>query len=137
MLPKFECRLASTLRANVRLRNLLHGMKPTPMLLLRLFSGTNLGQAQPLSKVPAGLLVDAYAYGRERLEHGSHSRLLADTARSIVESQQSPHGTPVMRSGAEIRPAGAQPQRSRERTCCSLSLATDYIFVAVRSKIGT
>ena len=42
MLPKFKCRLASRLRANVRLRNLLHGMKAGPVLLLRLFYGTNL-----------------------------------------------------------------------------------------------
>jgi hypothetical protein len=42
MLAYFKCRLPRTLRANVRLRNLLHGMKPRPVLLLRLFYGTNL-----------------------------------------------------------------------------------------------
>jgi hypothetical protein len=42
MLPKFKCMLPSRLRANVRLRNLLHGMKAGPVLLLRLFYGTNL-----------------------------------------------------------------------------------------------
>jgi hypothetical protein len=42
MLPRFKCRLASRLRGNVRLGNLLHGMKPGAVLLLRLFYGTNL-----------------------------------------------------------------------------------------------
>src|SRR5947209_8145699 len=93
MLPKFKCRLASRLRANVRLRNLLHGMKAGPVLLLSpLLWNEPFGQGQRAGQVPAGLLANVHASGRERLEHRSHSRLLADIARSAVESPQSPNG---------------------------------------------
>jgi hypothetical protein len=63
------------------------GAAPSPLLWNEPF-----GQAQRVGQVPAGLLANVHASGRERLEHRSHSRLLADIARSAVESPQSPNG---------------------------------------------
>jgi len=63
------------------------GAAPSPLLWNEPF-----GQGQPAVQVPAGLLANVHASGRERLEHRSHSRLLADIARSAVESPRSPNG---------------------------------------------
>lgn len=52
------------------------GAAPSPLLWNEPF-----GQGQPAGQVPAGLLANVHASGRERLEHRSHSRLLADIAR--------------------------------------------------------
>lgn len=63
------------------------GAAPSPLLWNGPF-----GQGQRAGQVPAGLLANVHASGRGRLEHRSHSRLLADIARSAVESPQSPNG---------------------------------------------
>jgi hypothetical protein len=65
------------------------GAAPWPLLLNELF-----GQRQRAGQVPAGLLADVHASGREPLEHRSHSRLVADAVRSAVESQHLQTETP-------------------------------------------
>src|SRR5205807_5997558 len=61
------------------------------------------GQGPRVARVPAGLLAGVRASGCERLECLAHSCLDDDTARSILESEQSPVGDvrslPVMPLG--------------------------------------